>query len=211
MSLFAQLEIESNYIEVTFDVNKSFVDAEIPINCGNEGVEFVWSVVQDENNPTNWGFYFCDLNNCHPIGKYEELDKVNVVKSNSKEKVSCHIQPKKTAGIGIYTLQLLAPESKELIDSVRVKFISETVSSKEVSYDKLNIYPNPVAESFKLNGALHNASEMVIYNILGKEIKSFDVEEDKVYDISTIERGRYFLRVFDQKGQSLKVLRLIKK
>nr|MBP9195901.1 T9SS type A sorting domain-containing protein [Saprospiraceae bacterium] len=50
-----------------------------------------------------------------------------------------------------------------------------------------------------------------IFNILGKEIKSFRHTPGNSYEIDDLSRGIYIVRMLDARGKTLKSIRLSKK
>ena len=51
----------------------------------------------------------------------------------------------------------------------------------------------------------------MIYNIIGKEVKAYIHAVGNGYEINDLRKGIYVVRLFDQQGKILKVLRLNKK
>ena len=71
----------------------------------------------------------------------------------------------------------------------------------------IRIYPNPVADYFKIDSRV-SIRKIEIYNLIGKRVKSQDNDRADIFDASDLRNGMYLVRIFDQKGKVLKVLRL---
>lgn len=80
--------------------------------------------------------------------------------------------------------------------------IGENNGSSEIS-----IFPNPADEYFTLNPRINEIENIVVYDLSGKRIKIFSVQEE--YSISDLPSGVYFLKISGNRQQSL--IKLIKK
>ena len=67
------------------------------------------------------------------------------------------------------------------------------------------VYPNPVADKFRLNT---NVSSLFIYDIYGKQVKSVNNPADEI-DISSLSDGVYMIRLVDTNSQNsfIKILK----
>lgn len=74
---------------------------------------------------------------------------------------------------------------------------------------EISIYPNPATEYFTLNSQ-SSVQKLTIHNIIGKEVKTFEVNDDNRYNVSALKKGIYVIRIFDQDDQLIKALRLSK-
>ncbi len=71
----------------------------------------------------------------------------------------------------------------------------------------IRIYPNPVANFFKIDSKV-TIGKIEIYNLIGKKVKSQNNDSGDIFDASDLRNGMYLVRIFDKKGKVLKVLRL---
>jgi len=69
------------------------------------------------------------------------------------------------------------------------------------------LYPNPATDFFVIKND-KNVASVVIYNIIGKAIKTNQHNKGNVYSVEDLQKGFYIVRLFDHKNQVLKVLRL---
>lgn len=78
--------------------------------------------------------------------------------------------------------------------------------SKELNHE-LSIYPNPTTDFF---GIKHDSSvkKVIVYNWIGKKIQSFDHRKGNMYNVESLDKGIYIIRLFDEQDNLAKVLRL---
>lgn len=74
---------------------------------------------------------------------------------------------------------------------------------------ELSVYPNPAIDYFTLN-TNQEVKKISIYNIIGKEVKTYISNPDNQYDLSDLKRGIYILRIFGQDDHLIKAIRLSK-
>ncbi len=80
-------------------------------------------------------------------------------------------------------------------------------------HERLALYPNPATQFIRLQGA-EQVRRVVIYNLVGKELKDIRLEEgrsDERLDISDLQRGLYLVQLLNARNQVLSTLRLNKK
>jgi plastocyanin len=81
-------------------------------------------------------------------------------------------------------------------------FTASTVSvkSKQSKDQALVLYPNPVKTKLHVVLNVHSASQMVIYDLLGNEVKKMNVvanKNDYMFNLENNKSGVYFLKVLD--------------
>lgn len=71
------------------------------------------------------------------------------------------------------------------------------------------VYPNPSKTDWKLTATNENISKVELFDVLGKKIKSFDVNSQNVtISGSNLKAGVYFAKVYSNRGES--TLRIVK-
>ena len=73
----------------------------------------------------------------------------------------------------------------------------------------IKLYPNPAREHFSIEIEAP-VSSITINNILGKEITRYSTNPENKYSIGGLRKGIYIVRLFDDKDQLIKALRLCK-
>jgi|GEM_PF-2777238 hypothetical protein len=74
----------------------------------------------------------------------------------------------------------------------------------------IRINPNPAVDFFKVYGNV-SFSKIQMYNIIGKEIKTFTPNLDNEYQIDGLASGIYILRFLDDKNKLIKAVKLYKR
>ena len=215
-NLSAQLEFGDESIEKTFEAPGAYdVENKLALtNPGQTDEEFIWHV-ETVYAPEEWNFFVCDLNKCYGPGTASiTSDAMNTLVAGETEEMRFHLQPFETPGDGQYILNLTnINDDTDIKESLVLTFNGSDVVdvTNEELIDEINIFPNPVSDYFQLNNEAGLASTIEVYDILGKKIKSFNVQGSDSYFIGDVQTGRYFARIFDNGGQALKVVRIVKR
>lgn len=171
--------------------------------------DFHWKVSKIEA-PSVWDFFICDLNKCYGPGTVESPTK-NTLSASKQGDIQFHLVPAKTVGVGKYKLELLNEDKSKSLAEIILTFNANAVGIIETTVEELRIYPNPVQESFQLKNDNGLAGQIEIFDILGRKMKSFNVQETSDFNVSDLRSGRYFARIYDKDLKPLKVIRMIKK
>lgn len=207
----SQIAFKKDSIQVDFDASVVFNDEQhLDIaNSTADDVDFVWTI-EEVSGPDEWEAYICDFNKCYGPGTYS-VDLANTLLGSETKAIQFHLLTSGVKGSGKFIIRLVNPnDDSDILTSVVINYNGTLVDVSEYEINKLKIYPNPVTNYFKLDNPSGIASKMVIYDVLGKKVKSFDVSNQQDLYIGDISNGRYFARVFDNDGKSLKVLRIVK-
>lgn len=82
--------------------------------------------------------------------------------------------------------------------------VSATAKKKKIS-----VFPNPAANYIELSEA-KNVTKIVIFNVMGREAKSFQVEKGVKYNVTDLKRGMYLVQLLDGKNKVITTQRLNK-
>jgi len=83
----------------------------------------------------------------------------------------------------------------------------QTANTTNIALAELTVFPNPVKDKIHIS-IKHNYS-IEIYSILGKKMSFKTDEINRTIDVSSFEKGIYFLKIKNQKGKS-KTVKMIK-
>ena len=83
-------------------------------------------------------------------------------------------------------------------------------SSKFSINKELKIFPNPATNFIQLKEST-KVGAIIIYNLIGRKIKSFTPVKDKAYQITDLPKGIYLIQLIDLNGKILSTQRLSKK
>lgn len=75
---------------------------------------------------------------------------------------------------------------------------------------KVSIFPNPTSDFISIEDKAGVVHQITFYNVLGKEVISYNSTVDKKFDIMNFQKGIYLLQLKDQEGQILQTIRLKK-
>lgn len=77
---------------------------------------------------------------------------------------------------------------------------------KELLENSISIFPNPVNSELTIKTNTVKIQQVVLYDLIGKSIKQFDVEKENV-DFSAITAGIYMLKLQTDKGVLVKKIK----
>lgn len=75
---------------------------------------------------------------------------------------------------------------------------------------KITVYPNPATNFIGLSDT-ENVQEIRIYNIIGRQVATFQVEKDGKYNVADLVKGMYLVRIVDNKNKIVTTQRLNKR
>ena len=93
-------------------------------------------------------------------------------------------------------------------------FSERLTVSKKNTEDKidLKVFPNPVTTFINLNSnAEALVDKILIFNLVGSKMKTFEFEEGKKYYIGDLPKGMYLIQLLGKKSQILRTQRVSKR
>lgn len=221
---FAQkyLSIESTSVEqkVSLDLNDWGAETELHTtvtNISNQTIFLKWkrNII---NQPLGWQTQICDdfAYYTPEVGtnydlRYHLNTPVELAPGASFE-FSLHIQPQGSSGRGVYEIpfSLTKNPDKTIGTIIFTANIEDIDASKDFSRASLRLFPNPAVDYFEITP---NApvDQIVVYNLIGRKVKSYDAKDSTRYDISDIPAGLYLVSLINEKKGVLKTLRLNKR
>jgi len=75
---------------------------------------------------------------------------------------------------------------------------------------QLKIYPNPATSYIELTNS-STVDQILIYNVVGKKMKSFIVKDDGKYNVSDLPHGMYLVQLIGTNNKIIKTQRLSKR
>jgi hypothetical protein len=73
------------------------------------------------------------------------------------------------------------------------------------------IYPNPATEFIGVKDNDERVSEIILFSITGRKVRSFDVLKDEKYYVGDIADGMYLIQIIGKDGRIVTTQRLNKK
>ncbi len=208
---FGQISYSPNPIEVT--ANKATENIQTDFELKNEGsdtVRLAWKLEVVEQ-PSPWNYYVCDTENCYNFNQdISSEQRPNIIAPGESIIVMFHTLPDDSEGAGSYNINFFDLDHPDsLMVDVPITVNTITSSNTNLELKGLSIFPNPTSEFFRVNtGDL--ITHIDIVTVVGKTVSSFKAKQGGFYDISNLNSGIYYVRLLDDSGESLKVMKLRK-
>lgn len=130
-------------------------------------------------------------------GVYHGTGATNMVYSNSESRVGADPNQHYFSGqideFAIFDRELISSEINDLCKS------ENHLDVAEENKEKLDLYPVPVKNILNITGATNPVEKVLILDAQGRIVISI-TENHKCIDLSNLEKGSYFVKIFDQEG-----------
>lgn len=193
-------------------------DAHITNNT-SDSLFLRWERIVNDK-PESWNTAVCDVNLCYfPSVSTKDF----VLPPNfANGQMLVHAYPgKEPGGIsengavpGEATVKIKISNLNDPADTLITEYYFTVTGDiilgiSEVELKKLKIFPNPATNYFRLTET-QEIQELVVYNILGRKVRIFDVSSNQNYNISDLPNGVYLVGMIDKNQKTVKTLRLQK-
>lgn len=131
------------------------------------------------------------------------------LRPGERSRLDIHAAANGTPGEMLLSIELYIAEQPEMIISAEDVKI-DIRSSQYKMRSRSAVYPNPSSNFLKL-AQQKGVERLVVYNLIGKKVKTFIVDEDTRYDISKLPDGIYLVGLFDERNQIIKTVRIQKR
>ena len=211
----AQLSFNPEAIDISGKPSEEIIIVPSDLtNSGDQDITFYWKLEKDGGFPSNWQTQICDFRLCYGEDVDESNPQLpNTIKAGETKDIKVYLLPNGVEGSSSLKLTLYSDTlfSDELISLSTASIqISNTTSTLDNAPQNLIIYPNPTSDYFQVSND-SRISKVVIYNIVGKEIKRYNHTPGKQHNVESLRNGLYLVRLFDSKGEIVKALRLSKR
>ncbi len=141
-------------------------------------------------------------NRLTPGGNPQNLNLTN------DEKNALEVFLKTLTGVDVYTNEKW---SNPFDENDNITLTGSVLSTEKNLFDKnINVYPNPVENN--LNVTLEKGNYIIfIYDINGKKVFNNSLEDEKVFDLSSLNKGIYLLKIKDLETNKVFHEKIIKK
>ncbi|MBK8626318.1 MAG: T9SS type A sorting domain-containing protein [Saprospiraceae bacterium] len=82
-------------------------------------------------------------------------------------------------------------------------------NAAEISLVDIKVFPNPTTDFFQISNSL-NIKKVVVYNMFGKEVKSFFHYNNAQHDVNDLKTGMYIVKMMDERNKVIKSVKLNK-
>jgi len=184
-------------------------------NNGDQPITIRW--VRVVETPDEWVNMICDLNACYPAQVYSNvapdlgLNAPITLNPGDTTNIDVHLQPKGVAGEGSVAIDIYDVNNQDqVLVSGNFNFIfSMPTSTNEAFKPSISIFPNPATDYIQLSNA-GKADRLVVYNIVGREMRSFNTAPGQRYFIGDLPNGLYLASLVSHKKGVLNTLRVQK-
>jgi hypothetical protein len=186
-------------------------------NEGDQTISLRWERVLVDW-PAEWSSQVCDLNQCYAEIVSSNVDPVIglnvpvVLEPGQSSNIDVYGLPLGVAGSGVIRIDITDINNQdEVLASSEFTVIATAINNtEEVNPTEITLYPNPTTDYFQISGA-EQADRVVIYNIIGKQMRTFNTAPGKLYDLAGLPNGMYLASLVSDDTGILKTFRLGKR
>lgn len=222
-SLNAQvLTIEPIPVEETFNVDLSneILDLEMHATVTNntdEEIQLKW-VREVIDKPAAWRSQVCDNNTCYVEQVSTNYDPDNgvdepvILGAGQSFELIFHVLPNQAAGVGEFRVAFFLIEDLETLleTAVFMPTVSGVTSTTDIQKPRIKAFPNPAQDYLELTSN-NVVDEIVMYNVVGRQVKTFQAQNGRKYDIADLPDGLYLVSLLSDKTGMIKTFRLSKR
>ena len=97
-----------------------------------------------------------------------------------------------------------------LITAVSAQSNGTSPAAQLTSKKNISIFPNPAADFIGLSDT-KDVKQLIVFNVVGRKMKSFMVSEGEKYNISELPRGMYLVQIINHENKIITTQRLSKR
>lgn len=165
--------------------------------------------------PAGWSIQIQDANKLYAdfvdsnMDAEVYLNEPITLRPNERSRLDVHATANGTPGEMVLSIELYLAEQPEMI--ISAEDVKVNIKSNQYNTRRRNaIYPNPSSNFLKL-AQQKDVERLVVYNIVGKKVRTFIVSDNTDYDISGLPDGIYMVGLFDERNQIIKTVRIQKR
>ena len=207
-----------NFDDINLDDEwEELIDHGFLTNNGTQGVEIKWTYEVSDDAPAEWIFKLCDDSGCYPSSVSSTLDSAFdplAVAAGESSLWDLHLNHKLVEGSALVTFNIyLASDTDNPIYTYVYNVTASAMVNTgdlEVEIKQLNAYPNPTKGLLNISNA-DLVDEVVVYNLLGRKVRVFDIKAGDQINLSDLQDGVYLVGMFSEEHGLLKTNRILKK
>jgi hypothetical protein len=184
-------------------------------NLGSDVVNLRWSY-ELTGAPADWVITLCDDQNCYfgqSSSNFTNPEPLPIsVDDYSIWKLG--VKPKLQTGCGTIVFSFF--DDSDLSTVIYTEefeicvFDPVSTNDFEAQVADLSVYPNPVRSTLNISDD-SIVDEVVVYNLLGKPVKRFDMNANNSLDLGDLRDGVYLVGLYNEEQGLLKTSRVLKK
>lgn len=159
------------------------------------------------NSTNGWQSYICDSNH------YPNMSTDTIVLApRGTSNLDVCVRPNHISGAA--TIEVKVTEVGNSTNTVTVRYLFSPASVPR-DYSKTNtggitVYPNPTTDYFMVSDNNDIVEKVVVYNIIGRQVKAYKALENFKYTVNDLPEGIYIIRLLNGQGNTVKTIRLNK-
>lgn len=208
LNVSAQSKLSILPSSATVNVSPDSSETRIKIvvkNNGNKRARINWERI-NTMIPNSWNSFVSDANTIwsQVINKSpKSLD----IAAKGIQTFELGVRPNGTTGMA--QIEFIIKEEGNYTTAPSSRFIFQTkTATSETLGNNVRIFPNPVIDVFSIEG--DQLDKIVIYNMLGRLVKTLKIQEGAHFNISDLPEGLYVARILNNAGTPIKTIRLTK-
>jgi Secretion system C-terminal sorting domain len=126
-------------------------------------------------------------------------------------RMDVHIYPNRIIGAAVVEIKVTEVGNSNNTTTA-VYYFNTPVGTKDLMKKAANvrIYPNPVVDHFSIIDDNDVIETIAIYNMIGRQVRTFKASEEAKYHIGDLPDGMYLIRFYSTNGVMVKILRINK-
>ena len=158
---------------------------------------------------TGWSCLVCDKNNCWVSTVSASPDLIELAAGGTSN-IDVYIRPDKKGGSAAVEIKIAEIGNETNTLTGKYNFSTTTrIKDLRDNTNNLRIYPNPTVEFFQITEN-DMVDKVVIYNIIGRQMKTYKATDGMKYTVYDLPDGLYIIRLLNTNGATVKTVRLSK-
>ncbi len=212
--------VDTVFLVTQEDLDKSWFDVEahaVVTNITEETLRLKW-VRTSVESPEDWQTKVCDNNTCYNANVSSNIDPMigldvpAVMEPGAHFDLIFHLLPKGVSGEGQYEIAFSTVEEPDSILATAIfNFnVSLVSSTNELEKQSIRLFPNPAENYFKLTNN-SSVDKIIVYNLVGRPVRTFRAFNGMLYDVSDLPMGMYLVGLISEEKGIIKTLRMTKR
>ncbi len=177
------------------------------VNTSDATIKLRW-IKEAQSKPMESNAAICDNVLCYdPSVNQSEFE----IEKGDTSNFDFHYYPNGNGGSAVYKILVQDVSNAENVADVTFTMNELMTSAFEIpQLEEVRVFPNPASDYFSVDGVDH-LKEVIVYNLVGQEVKRFKGSVKAKYDVSELMRGLYLVRLVNKQEKVVKTLRLSKR
>lgn len=177
-------------------------------NTSTVAKKFTWTRTI-KSITSGWSCLVCDKNLCWASTINAPLDQIELA-AGATSNIDVYIRPDKKVGAAAVEIKIFEVGNETNTLTGKYNF-STTTRTKDLrdNGNTFRIYPNPTVDFFQITDN-EFVEKVVIYNIIGRQMRTYKAVEGMRYTVNDLPDGLYIIRLLNSGGATVKTVRLSK-